>query len=85
MFQNNKKDKEKAYATGDLEKQQIERTHHKCFSCGSEDHIIAKFQKPPKDNEKRRKQVDFSEKGNRAFKKDVIAAIMKITKRYMHL
>ena len=28
--------------------------------------MIAKFPKPPKDNEKRRKQVRFNEKGNRA-------------------
>ena len=28
--------------------------------------MIAKFPKPPKDNEKRRKQVRFNDKGNRA-------------------
>ena len=28
--------------------------------------MIAKYPKPPKDNEKRRKQVSFNEKGNRA-------------------
>ena len=28
--------------------------------------MIAKFTKPPKDNEKRRNQVRFNEKGNRA-------------------
>ena len=33
---------------------------------GSEDHLIAKFPKPPKDNEKRRKKLSFNEKGNRA-------------------
>ena len=33
-----------------------------CFRCGSEDHMIAKYPKPPKDNEKRRKQVRFNEK-----------------------
>ena len=38
----------------------------KCFRCGSEDHVIAKCPKPPKDNEKRRKQVRFNEKGNHA-------------------
>ena len=38
----------------------------KYFRCGSEDHLIEKFPKPPKDNEKRRKQVRFNEKGNRA-------------------
>ena len=34
--------------------------------CGSEDHMISKYPKPPKDNEKRRRQVRFNEKGNRA-------------------
>ena len=29
--------------------------------------MIAKFPKPPKDNEKRRKQVRFNDKGNRAY------------------
>ena len=37
----------------------------KCFRCGYEYHMIAKCPKPPKDNEKRRKQVRFNEKGNR--------------------
>ena len=35
------------------------------FRCGSEDHMIAKCTKPPKDNEKQRNQVRFYEKGNR--------------------
>ena len=38
----------------------------KCYRCGSEDHMIAKCPKPPKDNEKRRKQVSFNEKVNRS-------------------
>ena len=38
----------------------------KCFRCVSEDHIIEKCPKPPKGNEKRRRQVRFNEKGNRA-------------------
>ena len=29
--------------------------------------MIAKCLRPPKDNEKRRKQVSFNEKGNRAY------------------
>ena len=37
-----------------------------CFRCGSEDHLIAKFLKPQKKNEKWRKPVRFNEKGNRA-------------------
>ena len=47
-----------------------ERPPQKCFRCGSEDHMIAKFPKPPKYNEKRRKQVRFNEKGNRACDND---------------
>ena len=44
----------------------MELTPWKCFRCGSEDHMIVKFPKPPKDNEKHRKQVRFNEKGNRS-------------------
>ena len=52
---------------GALDNGRIERTSRKCFRCGSEDHLIANFPKPPKDNEKRRKKVCFNEKGNRAY------------------
>ena len=45
---------------------QMERSPWKCFRCRSEDHMVAKFPKPLKDNEKRRKQVRFNEKDNRA-------------------
>ena len=38
----------------------------KCFRCGSEDHLIAKFPKPPKDSEKRRKSDKAKEKGDSA-------------------
>ena len=41
----------------------------KYFRCGSEDHLIAKFTKPPKENEKRGHQVRFSERGNNSFQK----------------
>ena len=37
-----------------------ERTTWKCLRCGSEDRMIAKCPKPPKDNEKRQKQVRFN-------------------------
>ena len=37
----------------------------KWFRCGSEDHMIEKCPKPPKDNEKQGKQVPFNEKINR--------------------
>ena len=60
------KQKEKARAVDDVKNRQTERTPRKCLRCGSEDHLIAKFPKPPKDNDKRRKQVSFNEKGNRA-------------------
>ena len=44
----------------------MERTPLKCFRCGYEDHIIAKCPKPPKDNDRWRKQLRFNEKGHRA-------------------
>ena len=60
------KGKEKAHAVDASDNRQMECTPRKCFRCGSEDHMIAKFPKPPKDNEKHRHQVYFNEKGNRA-------------------
>ena len=45
---------------------QMKSTPWKCFRCGSEDHLVAKFPKSPKDNEKWRKQVRFNDKSNRA-------------------
>ena len=47
----------------------ILKTPCKCFRCGYEDHQIAKCLKPPKENQKRQKQVHFNEKVNRACKK----------------
>ena len=44
----------------------MECTPRKCFRCGSEDHIIVKCPNPPKDNKKRRNQIRFNEKDNRA-------------------
>ena len=46
-----------------------DRPARKCFRCGSEDHLIAKCPKPPKDGEnKNGKKVSFkdNEKGNSA-------------------
>ena len=60
------KEKKKARAVDGSSNRRTERTPWKCFRCGSEDHMIAKCPNPPKDNEKRRKQVRFNEKGNRA-------------------
>ena len=44
----------------------MKRSPQKCFRCGSEDHMIKKLPKTPNDNKKRRKQVRFNEKVNRA-------------------
>ena len=43
-----------------------DRPARKCFRCGSEDHLIAKCPKPPKDSEKRSKSDKAKEKGNSA-------------------
>ena len=48
-----KQEKQKSRAAGASYNRQMERTPQKCFRYGSEDHIIAKFPNPPKDNEKR--------------------------------
>ena len=69
MFQKNQKGKERAHADGDLENRCTERTPRKRFRCGSEDHLISKCPKPPKDNKTQRKQVCFSERGNRGSQK----------------
>ena len=61
-----RKEKEKSRAVDDMDNRQTERTPWKYFRCGSEDHMITKCPKPPKVNEKRRNQVRFNEKGNRA-------------------
>ena len=65
-FKRIRQEKEKACADGASDNRQTERTPRKCFRCRYEDHLIAKIPKPPKDNEKRRKQVRFNEKVNRA-------------------
>ena len=46
---------------GDSGNRHTEMTPRKCFRYGYKDHIIGKFLKPPKYNEKHRKQVCFSE------------------------
>ena len=65
-FRRIRKENEKARAVDVSSNRHMEHPPWKCFRCGSEDHMIAKFPKPPKYNEKRRKQVCFNEKGNRA-------------------
>ena len=66
MFQKYQTGKRKSCAAGHSDNRKTERMPWKMFRCGSEDHLIIKFPKPPKENEKRRKQVCFNEKVNRA-------------------
>ena len=66
FFKGIKNEKEKACAVDVSSNRKSERPPRKCFRCGSEYHMIAKFPNPPKDNEKRQRQVRFYEKGNRA-------------------
>ena len=66
FFKRIRQEKEKALAVGISYNSNLERPPRKCYKCRSEDHIIAKFPKPPKYKEKRRKSVSFNEKGNRA-------------------
>ena len=47
-----------------------ERKPRKWFRCVYEDHLIAKIPKLPKDNQKRQKQVRFSERVNCASQKE---------------
>ena len=63
------KSKEKSRTTVDLNNKYTECTPCKCFRWGYVDNLIAKYLKPHKDNYKRRKQVCFIERGNRALQK----------------
>ena len=65
-FKGIRKEKEKARAVDVTSNINSERPPQKCFRCVSEDHMIAKCPKPPKDIENGRRQVRFNEKGNRA-------------------
>ena len=65
-FKKIRKEKEKACSAGTSSKKNLNRQARKCFGCGSEDHLIAKCPKPPKDSEKRRKSEKSKEKGNSA-------------------
>ena len=60
-----RQEKEKARLVDASSNRNPERPPRKCFRCGSDDHMIPKCSKPPKDNEKLRKQLHFNEKGNR--------------------
>ena len=65
-FKRIRQENEKSCAVGASDNRQTEQTPRKCFRCEFGDHLIAKFPKPPKDDEKRRKQLHFNEKCNRA-------------------
>ena len=65
-FKNIRQEKEKARAVGISSNRNSDRPSRKCYRCGSEDHMIAKYPKPPKYSDKRHKLVRFNEKGNRA-------------------
>ena len=68
MFQRIRKEKDKARSAGTLSNKNSDRPTWKCFRCGSENHMIAKYPnpRPPKDSEKRRKPEKSKEKGNHA-------------------
>ena len=65
-FKRIRQEKGKARAVGISSNRNSDRPSRKCYRCVSEDHMIAKFPKPPKDSDKRRKSVRFNEKGNPA-------------------
>ena len=65
-FKKIRKEKEKAHYAGTLSNKSSYCPDQKCFRCGSEDHLITKCTKPPKDSEKRRKSNKAKEKGNSA-------------------
>ena len=65
-FKSIRKDKEKARAVDASDNRRTEQPPRKCFSCRSEDHLISKCPKPPKDNEKQQKQVCLIKKGRRS-------------------
>ena len=71
-FKRIRKYKIKDLAAGDSDKQWTERTPSKCFICGSEDCLTAKYPNPPKNNDKWQKKVRFGEGGNCAPQKECI-------------
>ena len=56
----------------------LQRRPRKCFLCGSEYHMIAKFPKTPKDNEKQENKVLFIEKRNRVCENSESSSDQKI-------
>ena len=65
-----RKEKEKSCASGYLDDECMEHMPRKCFRCVYEDNIITKYQNPPKDNKKQRKQIYCSERGKHASNKE---------------
>ena len=65
-FKKIRKENGNARSAGTSSNKNSDRPDRKCFRCGSEDHMIAKCPKPPKDSEKRRKSEKSKEKVNRA-------------------
>ena len=63
-FKNIRKEKEKARSASTSSNRNSDPPAQKCFRYGSEDHLIAKFPKPPKYSEKRRNSDKYKEKGN---------------------
>ena len=59
-FKRIRNDKEIARAAGDSDMQRTEHTPCKCFRYKYLNHLIDKCLKPPKDNEKKQKQVCFN-------------------------
>ena len=58
-IQKDKKGKGKTCAVDVSSNRQMEWSHRKFFTCGSEDHRISKCVNPPQDNDKQRKELHF--------------------------
>ena len=67
LFKRIRQEKEKALAAGHLDNRQTEEKFRNFFRCGSEDHLIELFSKPPKENDKYQKKLYVNEKGNIAY------------------
>ena len=66
---------------GDFYRQRTEHAPLKCFKCGPVDHLIVKIPKPPKDNNKRLKNVRFKKRGNCASEENPITVMIITIKR----
>ena len=77
-------DKDKPCADGDLYREWIE-----CppwfFKCRYADHIISKYLKPPKNNNKQQKNFSLNERDNHAFKNIPSMVIMITVKIDIHI